>query len=85
MFDGTKGHGDGSSPWGVHDMSGGASELVFACSDPNATCRPGAACPCEALGVFAGHPDVAALAAAARYALHGVGNQGVRCAKRVAR
>lgn len=49
-FDGTRGNGDASSPWGVHDMAGGASELVFDCDDPNTTCMPGGrSCPCRKL------------------------------------
>lgn len=49
-FDGTRGRNDGSSPWGVHDMAGGASEIVFECEDPNTTCSPGGhACPCRKL------------------------------------
>src|SRR5262249_10545055 len=55
-FDGTAGHGDGASPWGVHDMAGNATEVVAdcyqkytACSDacvdpkpapPDPTCTP---------------------------------------------
>ncbi len=30
-FDGTGDHGDGTSPWGVHDMAGNAAELVADC------------------------------------------------------
>jgi len=49
-FDGTRGRLDGSSPWGVHDMAGGASELVFQCGDPNTPCSPGQrACSCRKL------------------------------------
>src|SRR5690606_15448243 len=50
LFDGTVGRGDGSSPWGVHDMAGGAGEIVFECDDPNTTCMPGGhPCPCRKL------------------------------------
>lgn len=80
MFDGTGGRADGSSPWGVHDMTGGASELMFACSDPDATCRPGSSCPCTTLAVFSDRKDVAALATSARFKLQ-AGAPGVRCAR----
>ena len=32
-FDGTHGFGDGSSPWGVHDMAGNVSEIVADTTD----------------------------------------------------
>ena len=84
MFDGTGGRADGSSPWGVHDMTGGGPELVFACAAPDETCRPGSACSCDALEASTDRKDVAALAASARFDLKFVGNQGVRCARSVA-
>lgn len=80
MFDGTGGRADGSSPWGVHDMAGDGPELVFACSDPDETCRPGSVCPCVVLETTEGDEDVAALATSARFPIARVGLVGVRCA-----
>lgn len=37
-FDGTDGRLDGSSPWGVHDMAGNASEFVADCEHPYKPC-----------------------------------------------
>lgn len=86
IFDGTHGHADGSSPWGVHDMARGADELVFACDDPAQTCRPGRTCPCRAMTAAARTPkDPTQQTTAARSILRrtGSGNwagiQGVRC------
>ncbi len=47
VFDGTKGRADGSSPWGLHDMAGGADEIVFACANQDATCQTGESCECK--------------------------------------
>lgn len=84
MFDGTGGRADGSSPWGVHDMTGGGPELVFACAAPDETCRPGSACSCDTLEAISDREDVAALATSARFQLRIMGNQGVRCARSAA-
>ena len=43
-FDGTHGFGDGSSPWGVHDMAGNVSEIVADTTDDAETPYP----DCEA-------------------------------------
>ena len=42
-YDGTAGHGDGRSPWGLFDMSGNASEHVLGCSNDYHPCTGG---PC---------------------------------------
>ncbi|MBK9031298.1 MAG: SUMF1/EgtB/PvdO family nonheme iron enzyme [Myxococcales bacterium] len=40
-FDGTGGHGDGRSPWGVHDLAGNAAEYVADCYvEPYPACAP---------------------------------------------
>ncbi|HPH66341.1 MAG TPA: SUMF1/EgtB/PvdO family nonheme iron enzyme [Kofleriaceae bacterium] len=39
-FDGTHGFGDGSSPWGVHDMAGNVSEIMADSIDLNAEGYP---------------------------------------------
>jgi formylglycine-generating enzyme required for sulfatase activity len=39
-FDGTHGFGDGSSPWGVHDMAGNVSEIMADVTDAYATPYP---------------------------------------------
>jgi formylglycine-generating enzyme required for sulfatase activity len=36
-FDGTHGFGDGSSPWGVHDMAGNVSEIMADTTDADQT------------------------------------------------
>jgi formylglycine-generating enzyme required for sulfatase activity len=36
-FDGTHGFGDGSSPWGVHDMAGNVSEIMADVTDADQT------------------------------------------------
>lgn len=79
MYDGTRGRSDGSSPWGVHDMAGGADELVFACADPMRTCRPGEPCPCRTLISPGDAETTAKLVTSSRAVLDRVGSQGVRC------
>ena len=82
IFDGTRGNGDGSSPWGVHDMMGGEVELATRCDEPNATCRPGLPCSCarfEVGSVFADADD-RSVAAHVERELHSF--QGLRCARR---
>ncbi|MGN6104486.1 MAG: formylglycine-generating enzyme family protein [Kofleriaceae bacterium] len=81
-FDGTRGFGDGSSPWGAHDMTGGARELVFACTDPEATCEPGKPCSCRRLQPNPDGIDVAEMATWNRIELR-LGMQGVRCVSSV--
>ncbi len=39
-FDGTHGFGDGSSPWGVHDMAGNVSEIMADTTDSPETSYP---------------------------------------------
>ncbi len=39
-FDGTHGFGDGSSPWGVHDMAGNISEIMADTTDDAETPYP---------------------------------------------
>ncbi|MDQ3370235.1 MAG: formylglycine-generating enzyme family protein [Myxococcota bacterium] len=93
-FDGSKGRGDGTSPWGLHDTIGNLSETVFACADPEETCSPGTgrSCRCQAMSAVAGQADPAAMTAFARLGLyvprtvdHGPkfatsGHGGLRCA-----
>ena len=43
-FDGSKGKGDGRSPWGVHDMAGNARELVRGCYQPSPDLCPADGC-----------------------------------------
>ena len=43
LFDGSPGHGDGRSPWGLFDMSGNANEHVLGCSNDYHPCTGG---PC---------------------------------------
>ena len=81
MFDGTRGRGDGSSPWGLHDTIGGADELVFACEKPDETCGLGSSCPCHRYLVPGDLKDVANQVAAARIDEEHMGGQGVRCAR----
>jgi formylglycine-generating enzyme required for sulfatase activity len=38
-YDGTNGHGDGRSPWGVHDMAGNVNELVADCLKDYVPCE----------------------------------------------
>jgi formylglycine-generating enzyme required for sulfatase activity len=47
MFDGSRGRGDGSSPFGVHDTLEAGGELVFDCDSPDETCRAGTPCGCR--------------------------------------
>lgn len=61
-------------------MAGGALELVFACSDANATCRPGEVCACRGLQVNPDPYEVGEMATWARGALP-PGALGVRCAR----
>ena len=42
-YDGTNGHSDGTSPWGVHDMLGNAEEAVLGCANDYHPC-PGGPC-----------------------------------------
>jgi formylglycine-generating enzyme required for sulfatase activity len=42
-YDGTNGHGDGRSPWGVFDMAGNVAELVLGCLNDYHACNGG---PC---------------------------------------
>jgi formylglycine-generating enzyme required for sulfatase activity len=58
LFDGTRGRGDGSSPFGVHDTLEAGNEYVTVCDDPNATCRPGRPCPCQIVSTPSGQFDV---------------------------
>jgi formylglycine-generating enzyme required for sulfatase activity len=79
-FDGTRGRGDGSSPWGLHDAVDASAELIFACASPDKTCRAGSQCECGALRSTAGQSDPIALATFAR--LDGGGDYfGLRCAR----
>ncbi|HEY5936978.1 MAG TPA: SUMF1/EgtB/PvdO family nonheme iron enzyme [Kofleriaceae bacterium] len=57
MFDGTRGRGDGSSPYGVHDTVEGAPEFVVSCSNPNDTCHPGTVCQCQVSSTAIGQFD----------------------------
>ena len=81
-FDGTKARADGSSPWGAHDMAGGASELVFECSNPDETCEVGRRCSCKVLTTSSfGAPNLTRLRVDHRIdeTLIGTGLTGVRC------
>lgn len=41
-YDGTHGHADGSSPWGIYDMAGNAKEMVADCGAAYEPCQGGA-------------------------------------------
>jgi formylglycine-generating enzyme required for sulfatase activity len=45
MFDGTGGHGDGTSPWGVHDMAGNVEEVIADCYQKYTECSGGCVDP----------------------------------------
>lgn len=81
LFDGTARRGDGSSPWGVHDMVGGATELVFACQDPNATCTLETPCACTPQMVLNDMPTPEEMAPVRRAVSRESGAQGLRCAR----
>lgn len=85
LFDGTKGRGDGSSPWGVHDMVAGSSELVFECTDPNATCSLDERCQCRPLMIVSDAPTIAELEVMRRTEHADAGVQGLRCARTAVR
>ncbi len=94
-FEGSRGRGDGTSPWGLHDAIGNMTELVFACDEPQQRCSPGTgrSCRCQPLSAPAGQGDPAAMTVFARLGLHVAGNvdhsprfatsghDGLRCAR----
>ena len=77
LFDGTRGRGDGSSPFGAHDMIEGSSEFVIACDDPNETCQPGVPCACKISTTVTGQFDPAVTTTFARIKFFP--NAAVRC------
>ncbi len=82
LYDGTRGCGDGSSPWGLHDTVGGTSELVFDCPDPNATCIAGQPCACTPRNASNDGIDISELEPRFRHTDEGRGTTGVRCMRR---
>lgn len=93
-FDGTRGFGDGSSPWGVHDLAGNVSEIMADTTDSRATPYPDCgACidpetPATAQRIFhiVRGPSAAAVTNDASIAVRrggaGVHIEGFRCAYR---
>lgn len=53
-FDGTNGHLDGSSPWGVHDLAGNGYEQVVRCPTPDVAGDANSDCPTLGRGVVDG-------------------------------
>jgi formylglycine-generating enzyme required for sulfatase activity len=88
-FDGTGGHGDGRSPWGVHDLAGNVNEIVAGCYSDAAACKgtckdpgprqspPGARCETGVRG--GGTEGEHALRSSQRRQLS---SSGFRCARR---
>ena len=79
LFDGTRGRGDGSSPFGLHDTIEGGAELVTACDDPNETCRPGRPCSCHIMITPAILLDIRTMTTYTRVREPGIG--AVRCVR----
>ena len=77
LFDGTRGRGDSSSPFGVHDTIDTASEFVVACDDPNTTCKAGIPCSCHVMTSATGQFDPALVTTFARFGFNPSG--AVRC------
>jgi formylglycine-generating enzyme required for sulfatase activity len=77
--DGTRGRGDGSSPWGMHDAIDKGHERVVACDDPLLTCEVGVPCTCRSLNSVSGQDDRDALVTFARL---DIPSSAVRCLRR---
>ena len=81
-FDGTAGLGDGSSPWGVHDMTGNAREWTATCV-PSFASKPVVADDCRlatrSIGGATG--DEESNRAAVRDAIYRDSNAAIRCVR----
>jgi len=82
-FDGTHGFKDGSSPWGVHDMAGNASEWTASCYreyDEPATGSQPDSCRIAVRSIGTGDTTARFLRTAARFASPRNSIAAIRCA-----